>query len=296
MEKKLKDVVFGHSEIIHRISNVLKRARAGLKDPGKPIGSFLFVGPTGAGKSKLAKEIANYLFDKEQAFIRFDMTEYMEKFSISRVIGAPPGYVGYEKGGELTEKVRRYPYSLVLFDNIEKAHPDILNILLQILDEGVLTDGIGRKIDFNNTIIILTMHFDKRQKNTIGFNNKPQEFREGKEFVEKLLTPELRNRLDDVLEFNYLDENNLRLIVKEELKRISTNLAELGYVVKISDTVIDVVLKKATDKPDARTIKAIVRKCIEESLAFALLHKQSSGRRLLFMDTQNGKINFKFKE
>ena len=229
MEKKLKDIVFGHSEIIHRISNVLKRARAGLKDPGKPIGSFLFVGPTGVGKSKLAKEIANYLFDKEQAFIRFDMTEYMEKFSISRVIGAPPGYVGYEKGGELTEKVRRYPYSLVLFDNIEKAHPDILNILLQILDEGVLTDGIGRKIDFNNTIIILTMHFDKRQKNTIGFSNKPQEFREGKEFVEQMLTPELRNRLDDVLEFNYLDENNLRLIVKEELKRISTNLAELGY-------------------------------------------------------------------
>ncbi len=294
MEKRLNEVVFGHSENINRISNALKRARAGLKDPGKPVGTFLLVGPSGVGKSKLAKELANYLFDNEQAFLQFDMTEYMEKYSISRLIGAPPGYVGYERGGELTEKVRRYPYSIVLFDNIEKAHPDILNILLQILDEGTLTDSIGRKIDFKNTIVILTMHFDKRQKNAIGFNSNSTDFNSGKEFVKKVLTPELVNRLDEVLEFNYLNENNLRSIVKEELKRISNNLAELGYIVKISDKVIDLILMKATDKSDARKIKSVVRKCVEDSLAFALLHNQSSQKRYVFMDELNNEIEFNF--
>lgn len=294
MEKKLNEVVFGHDESIHKISNALKRARAGLKDPNRPVGTFLFVGPSGVGKSKLAKEIANYLFDKEQALIQFNMTEYMEKFSVSRLIGAPPGYVGYEKGGELTEKVRRYPYSLVLFDHIDKAHPDILNILLQILDEGTLTDGIGRKIDFKNTIIILTMHFDNTGKNVIGFNSEISTLNSGKEFVSKYLTPELVNRLDEVLEFSCLTAHNLRLIVREELKRISNNLAESGYVVQISDRVIDLILMKAKDKPDARKIKAIVRRCVEDSLAFALLHNKSSNKQYVSMDSMDDKIEFSF--
>ncbi|MBD3288351.1 AAA domain-containing protein [candidate division KSB1 bacterium] len=296
MENRLKKVVFGHDAVIRQVSSSLKRAKAGFKDPAKPIGSFLFVGPTGIGKTKLAKELASYLFGNEQAIIKIDMSEYMERFSVSRLIGAPPGYVGYERGGELTEKVRRHPYSIILLDNIDKAHADLLNILLQILDNGTLTDGVGRNVDFRNTIIILTMHFDPSEKRTIGFRNSSPELTTGKKHIAKLMAPELVNRIDEILEFKYFSAQSIRKIVKEELMRISRNLAESGYIVKIADEVLIFLEKRVNDNAGAREIKSIVRKSVEDTLASAILERKPETGKQVCMEVFDDEIVISFRK
>ena len=216
MEEVLKDQVVGQDEAIEKLTKAIRRTRAGLKDPRRPIGSFIFLGPTGVGKTELAKALARYLFDTEDALIRIDMSEYMEKFSVSRLVGAPPGYVGYEEGGQLTEKVRRKPYSVVLLDEIEKAHPDVFNILLQVLDDGILTDSLGRRVDFKNTILIMTSNIgtrDLKRGGGIGFGTQSAKDEYGamkstiEEALKRVFNPEFLNRIDDTIIFHPLEKN-----------------------------------------------------------------------------------------
>jgi len=234
MEEALKKVVIGQDESVEKISRAIRRARAGLKDPNRPIGSFVFLGPTGVGKTELAKQLAKFLFDSEENMIRIDMSEYMEKFNVSRLVGAPPGYVGYEEGGQLTEKVRRKPYSVVLLDEIEKAHPDTFNILLQVLDDGVLTDGLGRKVDFKNTIIIMTSNIGTRDiklDKVFGFGDSKEGTKYEKmktaidETAKKVFSPEFMNRIDEMIVFKQVAKENIVKIgdvgIEKLMKRIN---------------------------------------------------------------------------
>jgi len=240
MTKDLQDVIIGQDEAIMKITKAIQRNRVGLKDPSKPIGSFIFLGPTGVGKTELAKALSRYIFDSEDNLIRIDMSEYMEKFSVSRLIGAPPGYVGYEEGGQLTEKVRRKPYSVVLLDEIEKAHPDVYNILLQVLDDGQLTDGLGRKVDFKNTLIIMTSNIGVRQLKDfgqgVGFATQArQESAEDtskgviQTALKRTFSPEFLNRIDDVVIFNSLDQKDIFKIIDITLKDLYNRLDGMGY-------------------------------------------------------------------
>ncbi|MCL4142464.1 UNVERIFIED_CONTAM: hypothetical protein GTU68_031735 [Idotea baltica] len=232
-EKKLNGRVIGQDEAIKKLTKAIQRTRVGLKDPSKPIGTFVFLGPTGVGKTELAKVLSSYLFDKEDSLVRIDMSEYMEKFSVSRLVGAPPGYVGYEEGGQLTEKVRRKPYSVVLLDEIEKAHPDVFNILLQVLDDGILTDGLGRRVDFRNTIIIMTSNIGVRDLKDfgsgIGFSTRSKE---NNDALKKTFSPEFLNRLDDVIIFNSLSREDIHKIIDISLGKLLTRIETIGYKVK----------------------------------------------------------------
>ncbi len=235
MEDSLREYIVGQDEAITKLTKAIRRTRAGLKSPNRPIGSFVFLGPTGVGKTELCKALARYLFDSEDSLIRIDMSEYMEKFSLSRLVGAPPGYVGYEEGGQLTEKVRRKPYSVVLFDEIEKAHPDIFSILLQVLDDGVLTDSLGRKVDFKNTIIIMTSNIGTKDIKDIGsfgfsdaldkdkYNNMKTTVEEA---MKKLFNPEFLNRIDDTIVFRNLDRDDIMKIIEIESRDLYKNLEE----------------------------------------------------------------------
>lgn len=279
MADDLKGSVIGQDEAVTKVVKAIQRNRAGLKDPNKPIGSFFFLGPTGVGKTQLAKVLAQYLFDSSDSLIRIDMSEYMEKFSISRLVGAPPGYVGYEEGGQLTEKVRRKPYSIVLLDEIEKAHPDVFNLLLQALDDGHMTDGLGRKIDFKNTILIMTSNIGARQLadfgSGVGFGTKAkQEARDEnaqavvQNALRKAFAPEFLNRVDDMIMFNSLKREDIHKIIDLELAKLYSRLNNLGYQIELTEKAKDFIVNKGYDeKFGARPLKRAIQKYIEDPLA-----------------------------
>jgi ATP-dependent Clp protease ATP-binding subunit ClpC len=279
MGEELRGKVIGQDEAVDKVVKAIQRNRAGLKDPNKPIGSFFFLGPTGVGKTQLAKVLAKYLFDSEDALIRIDMSEYMEKFSISRLVGAPPGYVGYEEGGQLTEKVRRKPYSIVLLDEIEKAHPDVFNLLLQALDDGHMTDGLGRKIDFKNVILIMTSNIGARQLadfgTGVGFGTKSQsESRDDnakaviQNALRKAFSPEFLNRVDDIIMFKSLGREEIHKIIDLELVKLVKRIETLGYTLNLSEQAKDFIVDKGYDeKFGARPLKRALQKYIEDRLA-----------------------------
>ena len=280
----IKGNVIGQDAAVKKVVKAIQRNRAGLKDPNKPIGSFFFLGPTGVGKTQLAKVLARTMFDSEDALIRVDMSEYMEKFSVSRLVGAPPGYVGYEEGGQLTEKVRRKPYSIVLLDEIEKAHPDVFNILLQVLDDGHMTDGLGRKIDFKNTIIIMTSNIGVRQLQDfgtgVGFGTtaKVSQQEENSQKIiqnalKKAFSPEFLNRIDDMIIFNSLSNEDIHQIIDIELAKLYGRIEELGYAIKITDEAKEYIADKGYDeKYGARPLNRAIQKYIEDPLAEEIIN------------------------
>ena len=294
MDEDLKATVVGQDEAIAKIVKAIQRNRVGLKDPRKPIGSFIFLGPTGVGKTELARSLARYMFDSDDALIRVDMSEYMEKFSLSRLIGAPPGYVGYEEGGQLTEKVRRKPYSVVLLDEIEKAHPDIFNILLQVLDDGQLTDGLGRKVDFKNTLIIMTSNIGVRQLKDfgagVGFatNAKTMSAEDtSRGVIEKALrrtfSPEFLNRIDDVIIFNSLEEKHINMIIDIIMKDVMKRLNNLGFSLTLTETAKKFISEKGYDQQfGARPLHRAIQKYLEDPLAEEILnHRIKSGDQVV---------------
>lgn len=288
MPEELQDKVIGQDEAIKKVVKAIQRNRAGLKDPNKPIGSFIFLGPTGVGKTELAKVLAKYLFDSEDALIRIDMSEYMEKFAVSRLIGAPPGYVGYEEGGQLTEKVRRKPYSVVLLDEIEKAHPDVFNLLLQVLDDGQLTDSLGRKVDFKNSIIIMTSNIGSRQLKDfgqgVGFSTATRssasdEHARGviESSLKKAFAPEFLNRIDDVVVFNSLSKADIHKIIDIELNHLYKRVNELGFKLKLTDEAKDFISEKGFDSNfGARPLKRAIQKYVEDALAEEIIKGELS--------------------
>jgi ATP-dependent Clp protease ATP-binding subunit ClpC len=283
MKEALQGKVIGQDEAVNKIVKAIQRNRIGLKDPSKPIGSFIFIGPTGVGKTHLAKILAEFMFDSSDALIRVDMSEYMEKFSVSRLIGAPPGYVGYEEGGQLTEKVRRKPYSIILLDEIEKAHPDVFNLLLQVMDEGRLTDSLGRRIDFKNTIIIMTSNVGTRQLKDfgkgVGFNTPAEtamdaEFSRGviQKALNRTFAPEFLNRVDDVIMFDQLSRDSIKLIIDLELKGIFGRVMALGYKLELTPETKDYIADKGYDVQfGARPLKRAIQKYLEDELADVVL-------------------------
>ena len=293
--------IIGQSDAVHKVAKAIQRNRAGLKDPNKPIGSFIFLGQTGVGKTQLAKVLAIELFDSEDALIRIDMSEYMEKFAVSRLVGAPPGYVGYEEGGQLTEKVRRKPYAVILFDEIEKAHPDIFNMLLQVLDDGFLTDSLGRKVDFRNTIIIMTSNIGARQIKDfgqgVGFGTaakKAQEHDYTKGVIEKALkkafAPEFLNRIDDVVVFNALEREDIDQIIQIELKKVVGRIEALGYHITLSDAAKTFLAEKVFDKQyGARPLKRAIQKYIEDTLAEEIVNSRLSEGDTIELDLSEDK-------
>ena len=283
MEEVIKKKIVGQDEAITRLSKAIRRTRAGLKNPNKPIGTFIFLGPTGVGKTQLAKELAKYLFDSEDSLIRIDMSEYMEKFAVSRLVGAPPGYVGYEEGGQLTEKVRRKPYSVVLFDEIEKAHPDVFNILLQVLDDGILTDSLGRKVDFKNTIIIMTSNVGtKNIKDTGGYGftseTSADKYSNLKSTVQdamkNLFNPEFLNRLDETIVFRNLEKDDIKKIASVEMKDLVSNLKENKMKIILDETAEEFISEKGFDpKYGARPLRRAIQQYIEDPLAEEILRE-----------------------
>ena len=279
LNKIISDKVIGQNEAVNKVVKAIQRNRAGIKDPNKPIGSFIFLGQTGVGKTQLAKILSSELFSGSDSLIRIDMSEYMEKFAVSRLIGAPPGYVGYEEGGQLTEKVRRKPYSVILLDEVEKAHPDIFNMLLQVLDEGSLTDSLGRKVDFKNTVIIMTSNLGARQVkdfgNGVGFGTesmKSQESKNIKNTIEKSLkkafSPEFLNRVDEIVIFNSLEKEDLKKIISIELDKLKNRLKDLGYSLKISSKALSFLCEKGFDKKyGARPLKRAIQNHVEDLIA-----------------------------
>lgn len=305
MEDYLKQYVIGQDEAIEKISKAIRRARAGLKDPKRPIGSFIFLGPTGVGKTELAKVLAKYLFDSEDALVRIDMSEYMEKFSVSRLIGAPPGYVGYEEGGQLTEKVRRKPYSVVLLDEIEKAHPDVFNILLQVFDDGILTDGLGRRVDFKNTIIIMTSNVgtrDIKKSGGIGFGKKDtndDDYNYMKESIEesmrRLFNPEFLNRIDDYIVFRKLTKEHINKIIDIKLRDITNRLQTQGFTLTLTEAARNFLVDKGYDPVfGARPLNRALRKYLEDPIAEVMLKGIVKGASILLVDHINGQDELTF--
>lgn len=307
MEDELKGKVVGQDGAVKKVVRAIQRNRAGLKDPNKPIGSFIFLGPTGVGKTQLAKIISQYLFDRDDALIRIDMSEYMEKFAVSRLVGAPPGYVGYEEGGQLTEQVRTHPYSVVLLDEIEKAHPDVFNLLLQVLDDGHLTDSLGRKIDFKNTIIIMTSNIGSRQLKDfgrgVGFNTTAKS-EQGDSLdkgvienaLRKTFAPEFLNRIDDVIIFNSLDKENMHSIIDIELEGIYKRIEKLGYTIKITKEAKDFIVSKGFDAQyGARPLKRAIQKYLEDPLAEEIIKSGVSEGDTVAVDYDKAKDELKIK-
>jgi ATP-dependent Clp protease ATP-binding subunit ClpC len=296
MENELEDSVVGQNEAIKKLTKAIQRTRAGLKDPNRPIGSFIFLGPTGVGKTELAKVLAKYLFDSTDALIRIDMSEYMEKFAISRLVGAPPGYIGYEEGGQLTEKVRRKPYSVVLLDEIEKAHPDVYNILLQVLDEGFLTDSLGRKVDFRNTVIIMTSNIGTRQLKDfgkgVGFSTNAKEKSiddYAKNVIEGALkrsfSPEFLNRIDDLIIFNPLTEADITKIIDLQLELLYKRINVMGYKIEVSDKAKAFLAAKGYDPQyGARPLRRAIQKYLEDTIAEEILKSDINEGDVIHVD------------
>ncbi len=310
LPKLIKGKVIGQDEAVAKVVKAIQRNRAGLKDPNKPIGSFIFLGQTGVGKTQLAKVLSRELFDSEEALVRIDMSEYMEKFAISRLVGAPPGYVGYEEGGQLTEKIRRKPYAVLLLDEIEKAHPDVFNMLLQVLDDGFLTDSLGRKIDFRNTIIIMTSNIGARKLKDfgtgIGFgtaSQKAQEDENTKSVIENALkksfAPEFLNRIDDVVMFNALEKEDINKIIDIELEKLLLRIKDLGYNLNLSKNAKDYIAEKGFDKQyGARPLKRAIQKYIEDALAEEIItsHVQDGDNIIIDLDETSQELNIKIEK
>jgi ATP-dependent Clp protease ATP-binding subunit ClpC len=277
----LKAQVVGQSEAIEKLARAIRRTRAGLKDPRRPIGSFVFLGPTGVGKTEMAKALARYLFDSEEALIRIDMSEYMEKFSVSRLVGAPPGYVGYEEGGQLTEKVRRKPYSVVLLDEIEKAHPDVFNILLQVLDDGILTDSLGRRVDFKNTILIMTSNIgtrDLKRAGGFGFGqaSSADDYKTMKSTIEdalkRVFNPEFLNRLDETLIFHQLEKKHIVDIIGIQMKELVKRIAGMGISISLTKQAREFLADRGYDPSfGARPLRRALQRYLEDPIAEELL-------------------------
>ena len=306
MAEDLAGAVVGQDEAIQKIVKSIQRNRVGLKDPKKPIGTFIFLGPTGVGKTELARALARYMFDSDDALIRIDMSEYMEKFTVSRLIGAPPGYVGYEEGGQLTEKVRRKPYSVVLLDEIEKAHPDIYNILLQVLDDGQLTDGLGRKVDFKNSLIIMTSNIGARQLKDfgegVGFATAARQLssdENNKAVIEKALkrtfSPEFLNRIDDVMIFNTLNKDNIFQIIDILMKGVMKRLSSLGFSLELTEDAKNFIAEKGYDQQfGARPLHRAIQKYLEDPLAEEILNTHVKAGDILIADLDKEKSLLKF--
>jgi ATP-dependent Clp protease ATP-binding subunit ClpC len=306
----IKGKVIGQDEAVEKVTKAIQRNRAGLKDPNKPIGSFIFLGQTGVGKTQLAKVLAQQLFDSDTALVRIDMSEYMEKFSISRLVGAPPGYVGYEEGGQLTEKIRRKPYAVVLLDEIEKAHPDVFNILLQVLDDGHITDSLGRTIDFRNTIIIMTSNIGARKLKDfgqgVGFGTSAkmsQADSNAKSIIEQALkkafAPEFLNRVDDVMVFNALEREDIHKIIDIELDKLLARISDLGYTLKLTEKAKDYIADKGFDKEyGARPLKRAIQKYIEDSLAEEIINSnlQEGDTITMDLDAKTEELSIKIKK
>ncbi|MEG1498169.1 MAG: ATP-dependent Clp protease ATP-binding subunit [Bacteroidales bacterium] len=301
MEEQLQSLVIGQNEAIHNIVRAIRRNRTGLKDPSRPIGSFIFLGPTGVGKTYLTKMLSKYMFDSESALIRIDMSEYMEKFAVSRLIGSPPGYVGYEDGGQLTEKVRRKPYSIVLFDEIEKAHPDIFHLLLQVLDDGQLTDGLGRKVDFKNTIIIMTSNLGSRQVKDfgqgVGFYTMSKEAEKSKyarAIIEKALkkqfAPEFLNRIDEIVVFNNLEQKDIFKIIDMELIQLKDRLQEMGMQLLVTEGAKSFLNEKGWDPEfGARPLKRAIERYVEDPLAEEIVKGTLKSGQTIVIDSNSEK-------
>jgi len=310
MSDKINKSIIGQNEAVNKLVNAIRRNRAGLKDPNKPIGSFIFIGPTGVGKTQLTKSLSLEMFDSEDALIRIDMSEYMEKFAISRLIGAPPGYVGYEEGGQLTERVRRKPYSVVLLDEIEKAHPDVSNLLLQILDEGYITDSLGRNIDFRNTIIIMTSNIGSRQLkdfgNGIGFSTSAQKNNfddQSRSIIEKALkkqfTPEFLNRIDEIILFKSLNKDDILKIVDLEIKLIINRIRKLGYIAKITKDAKAFIADEGFDKKQGvRPLKRAIQRLFEDPISQLIIDTDIEKEETINVSRSKDKksLNFKHKK
>ena len=304
LEEILHKRIVGQDEAVTAVAKAIRRARTGLKDPKRPIGSFLFLGPTGVGKTELAKALAETLFDDESAMVRFDMSEYMEKHAVSRLIGAPPGYVGYDEGGQMTELVRRKPYTVILLDEIEKAHPDLFNILLQVLEDGILTDGQGRTVDFKNTVIIMTSNVGAKylkaeEGKALGFSTgteeKPKSDNVKKviEEVKKMFRPEFINRVDEMLVFKNLEKSELRTIVDLLLEGINKRLADMKIIISLSPAAKDFIVQEGTDIVyGARPLKRALQKMIEDEIADMILRNEIKNDVTIKVDIQNDKLNF----
>ena len=303
----VKENIIGQDKAIEKVVKSIQRNRAGLKDPKKPIGSFIFLGQTGVGKTQLAKILAKELFDSEEALIRVDMSEYMEKFAVSRLIGAPPGYVGYEDGGQLTEKIRRKPYAVVLLDEIEKAHPDIFNMLLQVLDDGFLTDSLGRKIDFTNCVIIMTSNIGVKKiqdfGSGVGFGTTAKKSQEDSftrktimNSLKKKFAPEFLNRIDEVIIFNSLSKENIHQIIDIELSKLYLRIDELGYKIKLSKKAKDFLADKGYDKKyGARPLKRTIQKHVEDLIASEILNSMINEGDTINIDHSSGKEELNIK-
>ena len=303
----VKESIIGQDKAIEKVVKSIQRNRAGLKDPKKPIGSFIFLGQTGVGKTQLAKTLAKELFDSEEALIRVDMSEYMEKFAVSRLIGAPPGYVGYEDGGQLTEKIRRKPYAVVLLDEIEKAHPDIFNMLLQVLDDGFLTDSLGRKIDFTNCVIIMTSNIGVKKiqdfGSGVGFGTTAKKSQEDSftrktimSSLQKKFAPEFLNRIDEVIIFNSLSKENIHQIIEIELSKLYSRIEELGYKIKLSKKAKEFLADKGYDKKyGARPLKRTIQKHVEDLIASQILNSMINEGDIINIDYSSGKEELNIK-
>jgi ATP-dependent Clp protease ATP-binding subunit ClpC len=305
LPQSLSQFIIGQNKAIQSITKAIRRARTGLKDPSKPIGVFLFLGPTGVGKTELAKVLASYLFNHKASLVKIDMSEFSEKFSLSRLLGSPPGYVGHEEGGELTEKIRRNPYSVVLFDEVEKAHPDLFNIMLQIFDDGVLTDGLGRKVDFSNTIIIMTSNLGSRELavNNLGFrdnltfdNQKSIESKIMKS-VDNTFSPELINRIDEKIVFHSLGENDIFKIIDLQLDNLSENLSKIGLKIRVSVAAKRLLAERGYQpKYGARPLKREIQISLEDHLSEVLLKRNFQIGTLIKIDAIKGQFKFSYIE
>ena len=296
MGEELSGKVIGQDEAIKKLAKAVQRSRSGLKNPNKPIGSFIFLGPTGVGKTEMVKVLARYLFDTDDAMIRIDMSEYMEKFAVSRLVGAPPGYIGYEEGGQLTEKIRRKPYAVILLDEVEKAHPDVFNILLQVLDEGFLTDSLGRKIDFRNTIIIMTSNIGSRQLKDfgagVGFGTPSKDANSQKDSkliieaaLKRFFSPEFLNRIDDVIVFNSLEKESINKILDINLGKLITRIEELGFKFTITESAKSFLAEKGFDADlGARPLARTIQKYVEDGIAEQLLIQQTGNGDMIEVD------------
>jgi ATP-dependent Clp protease ATP-binding subunit ClpB len=296
LEDELHQRVIGQSEAVTAVADAIQRSRAGLADPNRPTASFIFLGPTGVGKTELAKALAAYLFDTEEALVRVDMTEYMEKHAVSRLIGAPPGYVGYEEGGQLTEAIRRRPYAVILFDEIEKAHPDVFNVMLQILDDGRVTDAQGRTVDFKNTVIIMTSNIGSQFILDVAGDNSQYEEMSGRvmELLRSNFRPEFLNRIDEIIIFHALEKSELREIVKIQVQRLEKRLIDKHMTLKFADAALDFLAEVGYDPAfGARPLKRAIQKELETQIAKNILRGNFNDGDTIYVDVENERLAFK---